>query len=171
MNKAFVREPEHTADYCPRCGSKGNAVGVEALKSYLTDEQRHGLAEPVNFCPLPKCGVAYFDGLERVVMASELARPVYPKDPNAPICACFSLTRQDIEQDVAEGVVTRTKAVLEKARSSEARFAQWRPTANLALPTSRNTTWSAVIEKEKRSHETGHFRHCHRRLGIDHGGK
>jgi len=124
MNKAFVREPEQAADYCPRCGSKGDAVGIEALKSYLTDEQRHGLAEPVNFCPSPKCGVAYFDGLERVVMASELARPVYPKDPTAPICACFGLTRQDIEQDVEEGVVTRTKAVLERAKSSEARCAQ-----------------------------------------------
>ena len=56
-------------------------VGVEALKCYLTDEQRRGLAEPVNFCPSPKCGVAYFDVLERVVMASDLARPVYPKDP------------------------------------------------------------------------------------------
>ena len=42
MNKAFVREPEHTADYCPRCGSKGAVVGIEALKSYLTDEQRRG---------------------------------------------------------------------------------------------------------------------------------
>jgi hypothetical protein len=99
-------------------------VGVEALKSYLTDEQRRGLAEPVSFCPSPKCGVAYFDVLERAVMASELARAVYPKDPTAPICACFGLTRQDIEQDVAEGVVARTKAVLEKAKSSQARCAQ-----------------------------------------------
>jgi hypothetical protein len=124
MNKAFVREPEQTADYCPRCGSKGEAVGIEALKSYLSPAQRHGLAEPVNFCPSPKCGVAYFDALERVVMASELAHPVYPKDPTAPICACFGLTRQDIEQDIQEGVVTRTRAVLEKAKSSEARCAQ-----------------------------------------------
>ena len=44
MNKAFVREPEQTADYCPRCGSQGVAVGVEVLKSYLTDQQRRGLA-------------------------------------------------------------------------------------------------------------------------------
>ncbi len=124
MNKAFVREPEQTVDNCPRCGSKGNVVGVEALKSYLTDEQRRQLAEPVNFCPSPKCGVAYFDVLERVVMAAELARRVYPKDPTAPICACFGLTRQDIERDVEEGVVTRTKAVLEKARSPAARCAQ-----------------------------------------------
>ena len=124
MNKAFVREPEHTADYCPRCGSKGDVVGGQALKSYLTEEQRRGLASPVNFCPSPKCGVAYFDGLERVVVAAELARPVYPKDPTAPICACFGLTRQDVQQDVAEGVVTRTKAILEKAKSAQARCAQ-----------------------------------------------
>ena len=124
MNKAFVREPEQTADYCPRCGSQGTAVGAEALKSYLTDEQRRGLAEPVNFCPSPKCGAAYFDGLERVVMAADLARPVYPKDPAAPICACFGLTRQDIEKDIEEGVAIRTKAVLEKAKSSQARCAQ-----------------------------------------------
>jgi hypothetical protein len=124
MNKAFVREPESTADYCPRCGSKGDPVGAEALQSYLTDQQRRGLAAPVNFCPSPKCGVAYFDALERVVMAAELARPVYPKDPTAPICACFGLTRQDIERDVEEGVVTRTKAVLEKAKSPAARCAR-----------------------------------------------
>ena len=89
-------------------------------------------------------------------MASELARPVYPKDPTAPICACFGLTRHDIEQDVAEGVVTRTKAVLEKAKSSQARCASWPPMENLALPTSRNTTWSAAIEREKPSREI----HC-----------
>ncbi len=123
MNKAFVREPEQAADYCPRCGSNGAAVSVEVVKAYLTDDQRRGLAEPVNFCPSPKCGVAYFDVLERVVMASELARPIYPKDPTAPICACFGLTRQDIEEDVAENVVTRTKAVVEKAKSPQARCA------------------------------------------------
>ena len=124
MNKAFVREPEQTADYCPRCGSTGEAVGVAALKSYLTEDQRRRLAEPVNFCPTTKCQVVYFDGLERVVMASELARPIYPKDPTAPICACFGLTRQEIEQDVQEGVVTRTRAALEKAKSPAARCAE-----------------------------------------------
>jgi hypothetical protein len=68
--------------------------------------------------------VAYFDGFERVVLAADLQRPVYPKDPNAPICACFGLTRTEIEQDVREGVVTRIKAVLEKAKSPAARCTQ-----------------------------------------------
>jgi hypothetical protein len=124
MNKAFVREPDQLADYCPRCGSKGDAVGAAALKTYLSEEQRRGLAEPVNFCPSPQCRVVYFDGLERTVLAASLARPVYPKDPAAPICACFGLTQADIEQDVREGVVTRTKAALEKAKSAQARCAQ-----------------------------------------------
>jgi hypothetical protein len=93
------------------------------LRFYLTDEQRSILAEPANFCPSPHCAVAYFDGLERFVLATALSRPVYPKDPSAPVCACFGLTRQDIEQDVDEGVVTRTRAAVEKAKSPTARCA------------------------------------------------
>ena len=49
---------------------------------------------------------------------------MYPKDPAAPICGCFGLTREDIEQDVQEGVTTRVKAILEKAKSSAARCRQ-----------------------------------------------
>lgn len=124
MNKAFVREPDQTADYCPRCGSKGEPVTTETLKAYLTEEQRGLITDPANFCPSPKCGVAYFDAFERVIPAADLQRPVYPKNPDVPICACFGLTRRDIEQDVSEGVVTRVKAILEKAASPEARCSQ-----------------------------------------------
>ena len=123
MNKAFVREPDCTADYCPRCGSQGEKVGAEVLRFYLTDEQRHILAEPANFCPSPQCAVAYFDCFEQFVLATALSRPAYPKDPTAPVCACFGLTLQDIEQDVDEAVVTRTRAAVEKAKSPAARCA------------------------------------------------
>ena len=124
VNKAFVREPDQTADYCPRCGSKGEPVEAKALAAYLTDQQRGRLADPADFCPLPQCPVAYFDGFERIVLAADVRQPVYPKDPSAPICACFGLTRADIEQDVREGVTTRTKAMLEKAKSPAARCAE-----------------------------------------------
>jgi hypothetical protein len=124
MNKAFVREPDQTADYCPRCGSKGESVGKPVLAAYLNEEQRSRITEPASFCPSPQCPVAYFDGFERVVLAADLRRPAYPKDPAAPICACFGLTRADIEQDVREGVTTRTKAMLEKAKSAEARCSE-----------------------------------------------
>ncbi len=121
MNKAFVREPDQVADYCPRCGSQGQPVGRETVESYLPPAKAQLVADPANFCPSPQCDVAYFDAFERVVLVGELNRPVYPKDPDAPLCACFGFTRRDIEQDIREGVVTRVKAMLEKAKSPEAR--------------------------------------------------
>jgi hypothetical protein len=124
MNKAFVREPDQTADYCPHCGSQGQSVSGETLQAYLSAEQRRRISDPANFCPSPQCEVAYFDAFERVVLAKDLSRPVYPKDPDAPVCACFGLTRQDIERDIEEGVVTRVKAAIEKANSPEAHCTQ-----------------------------------------------
>ena len=124
MNKAFVREPDCTGTYCPRCGSQGEKVGAEVLKFYLADDQGTTLTPPAHFCPSPKCAVAYFDSFERFVLVNALSRPAYPKDSTAPLCACFGVTRQDIEQDVDEGVVTRTKAAVERANSPLARCAQ-----------------------------------------------
>lgn len=124
MNKAFVREPDHDADYCPRCGSKGQQVSRETVQHYLPVEKTPMVADPANFCPSPQCEVVYFDAFERVILTGDLNRPVYPKDPDAPMCACFGLTRHDIEMDIAEGVVTRVRAILEKAKSAEARCAQ-----------------------------------------------
>ncbi len=121
MNKAFVREPDSTADYCPYCGSKGQPVGGATLETHLSEEQRRGLSDPAAFCPSPKCRVAYFDAFERVVLAADLQRPVYPKDPDAPLCACLGFTRADIEADVQEGVVTRTRKALAHAKSPAAR--------------------------------------------------
>jgi hypothetical protein len=124
VNKAFVREPDHDAEYCPHCGSKGQPVGRETIRSCVLAEKSQMVSDPANFCPAPLCDVAYFDAFERVVLVGDLNKPVYPKDPDAPICACFGLTRRDIEQDVQEGVVTRVKAILEEARSSDARCTQ-----------------------------------------------
>jgi hypothetical protein len=123
MNKAFVREPDSTCDYCPRCGSPGQAVGGEVLANYVSAEKRRTLAEPANFCPSPRCEVAYFDGFERFVLTRDLEKPVYPKDPEAPLCACFGLSRRDVEADAAEGVVTRLREILEKSKSPDARCA------------------------------------------------
>ena len=117
MNKAFIREPDPTDDYCPRCGSKGEPVGSETLKSYLNAEQMQTLAQPANFCPSPQCQVVYFDAFERAISTADIPRPVYPKDPTAPICPCLGLTEADIEQDVQDGVKTRVKAAIAKANS------------------------------------------------------
>ena len=120
MNKAFVREPDQGSEFCPRCGSAGQSVSRETVLSHLHAEQLPDLAVTANYCPSPNCDVAYFDMFERVVLISQLNQPVFPKDPNAPICACFQFTSAEIDQDIDEGVVTRTKALLARAKSDEA---------------------------------------------------
>lgn len=124
MNKAFVREPESTADYCPRCGSKGETVGPETLSRFLSEARLAALSPSANFCPSARCEVVYFDSFERTVLTTDLDRPVYPKDPAAPMCACFGLTRDDIEHDVHEGVTARVKGIIEKAKAPTARCRQ-----------------------------------------------
>lgn len=121
MNKAFVREPDQGEEYCPRCGAAGQPVNRSTIAAQVVDATQISVAEVANFCPTPTCDVAYFDMFERVITVDALRRGVYPKDPDAPICACFGLTTADIDQDLADGVVTRTKACLLKAQSPESR--------------------------------------------------
>jgi hypothetical protein len=64
--------------------------------------------------------VAYFDIFERTIRTEALRHPVYPKDPQAPICACFGLTADDVEADIAEGGVRRVRAIIDKAKGPEA---------------------------------------------------
>ena len=144
MNKAFVREPEQTADYCPRCGSKGQPVGQgnrsgPSAGRRDTNGRRSGQLLPVS---------AVRRGLLRLLRAGRADGGPLPaglsRDPDAPICACFGLTRRDIERDVSEGVVARVRAIVEKAQSPEARSAEWRPTANPASPTCRSITCNAA---------------------------
>ncbi|MGE0759460.1 MAG: hypothetical protein AB7F89_17255 [Pirellulaceae bacterium] len=117
MNKAFMREPDAAGEFCPKCGSLGLPVQRETIAAQLLPGMEAQLAITANFCPHPTCEVAYFDMFERTIPAAALRKPVYPKDPDAPICACFGFTCAEIDQDLAEGVVARTKAHLERAKS------------------------------------------------------
>ena len=122
MNKAFVREPDDTGQlHCPACGSLGIAVVRETWQSHLVEAPASGLTDAAFFCPYHKCDVVYFDMFDRKIRTDALRHGVYPKDPQAPLCGCFGLTRQDVEADVREGVVTRVRNVLEKAKSPQAR--------------------------------------------------
>jgi hypothetical protein len=121
MNKAFVREPDQTGPAnCPRCGSLGTTVSAQTLDAWLSPGARRTLPETANFCPFPRCEVVYFDHFERVITVDEVARSVYPKDPSAPLCACFGFTLDDIEADLAENGVARTKALVARAKGADA---------------------------------------------------
>jgi hypothetical protein len=121
MNKAFMREPDSSGEYCPRCGSLGQPVRRETITAQVGSEASETLAVTGNFCPHPQCEVAYFDMFERSVTVDSLKHPIYPKDPDAPICACFGFTCAEIDEDISEGGVSRTKAHLERAKSDPTR--------------------------------------------------
>lgn len=121
MNKAFMREPDQVDRRCPRCDSPGHPVGPETLAAWLTAEARKLLAESAYFCPDERCSVVYYDDFGGVVGRAFVTRPIPIKDVDAPLCACFGLTREEIELDLEEGGVTRTRAVVLRARTDEAR--------------------------------------------------
>ncbi|MDA1054987.1 MAG: hypothetical protein O3C40_31575 [Planctomycetota bacterium] len=121
MNKAFVREPEFDGKaYCPQCGSLGAAVGEATLDYHVQESGRSRLGDAAWFCGFAKCDVAYFDLFESRVSVNELRTPVYPKDADAPICACFGFTLDDLEADVTEGAPTRIRELLARSKSNEA---------------------------------------------------
>ena len=135
MNKAFIREPEFDGSaYCPRCGSLGTAVTEAALDRYVKEEFRSRIGQSAWFCPFARCDAAYFDLLERVVAVGELRQGVYPKDPAAPICACFGFTLDEIEADLQEGAPTRIRALLSKTKSSEARCSDLAADGHCCMP-------------------------------------
>jgi hypothetical protein len=121
MNKAFIREPDEFPTRCPQCHSAGQPVGPETLNAQLESHIRTGLAESAYFCPDGLCDVVYYDDYSAIVTRQAFKAPIPIKDANAPICSCFGLKREDIEQDVAEGAVARTRAAVQKAQSGEAR--------------------------------------------------
>jgi hypothetical protein len=123
MNKAFTREPDTIDSRCPRCGSPGSPVYRETLEAHLAPETLANFTDSAFFCPFARCPVVYFDLFDRVVEDSLVKTPVYPKNDSAPLCACFGLTRDDVEQDLCEGGVARTRACVEKAKSTAARCA------------------------------------------------
>lgn len=122
MNKAFLKEDESGGQgRCPLCDGAGVPVGKETLDAFVRREGRREIADTAFYCPTPHCDAVYFDVFERVIRHEELTKPVYPKDPEAPMCGCFGLTRDDIEADIREGTPTRVRSLLAKARSDAAR--------------------------------------------------
>jgi hypothetical protein len=133
MNKAFVREVEEGPSRCPRCGSVGDVVGEETLRAHLSERDRQRFVQTALFCPHPRCPVVYFDDFGAEILRDSFTAPIPVKDVDAPLCSCFGLTRDDIESDVAEGVATRTKAVVQRAQSAEARCRSLAPNGRSCL--------------------------------------
>ncbi len=121
MNKAFVREPEFDGRaFCPRCGSLGIPVNDATLDQHVQDQSRSRMGDSAWFCDYARCEVVYFDLFEQFVAVDQLQSTVYPKDPAAPICACFGFSLEDVEADVREGTPIRIRELLVRSKSSAA---------------------------------------------------
>ena len=134
MNKAFLREPDATDVLCPRCQAAGESVVWDTVRHHVPQERQSGLSASSYFCPTPSCPVAYFDAFESHVLATDLVRPVYPKDQSAPLCPCFGLTMEEVEADVENGTPHRIRELLAKSKSADARCGELSPTGRSCLP-------------------------------------
>jgi hypothetical protein len=135
MNKAFVREPDDNGQrHCPGCGSIGVAVTDETLAAHLSAEARRELGDPSFYCPYARCGVAYFDLFDRTAPVEALRDAAYPKDPTAPLCRCFGLTIDDVEEDVRTGSVERVRTVVQRSKTPEAQCHIAAPDGRCCVP-------------------------------------
>jgi hypothetical protein len=121
MNKAFVREPEDDGRaYCPRCKNLGSPVNSGPLDTHIRPEFRAKMLDSAWFCGFHRCEVAYFNQFGGTVTMDELNAPVYPYDANAPICACFGLTYDDVVADADDTIPKRIREVHARTKAGEA---------------------------------------------------
>jgi hypothetical protein len=136
MNKAFVKEPEPDGRaFCPRCGNLGLPVESGPLDTHIRPQFRAAMHDAAWFCNFPRCDVAYFNLFEAVVLVDELSAPVYPKDLDAPMCACFGLAYDDVEADAQAEKPIRIRELLAKSKSAEARCAKVAADGRCCMPT------------------------------------
>ena len=122
MNKAFVREPDSDSRVlCPRCGTLGIAVGSGPMDTHIQESVRSRMADSAWYCGHANCDVVYFNMFEQFVLVNELRTPVYPYDIDAPICACFGLTWEDVDADSRDNTPLRIRQLLTKSKSPDAR--------------------------------------------------
>lgn len=122
MNKAFVREPDADGRVlCPRCGTLGIAVGTGPLDTHIIESVRSRMPDSAWYCGHAECEVAYFNMFEQVVFVKELRKSVYPYDMNAPICACFGFTWEDVDAESRADAPLRIRELLAKSKSPDAR--------------------------------------------------
>ena len=124
MSRAFVKEAETSEPACPAppgCGGSGVPVSQATLEARLAPEAAARFTGGAFFCADPACVVAYFDAGRAWATRDELLAPAWPKHAAAPLCACFGVTREAIENFGRRGDKAAMRALLERVASPEAR--------------------------------------------------
>src|SRR6185436_19237031 len=121
MSRAFMKDPEPGEPRCPVCGGLGEPVGPATLDAHVSGAPRTALGGSAFYCAAPSCRTAYFSAWGAVVSADQLARAAWPKDPEAPVCACFGIKAADVISDAREGRKDRIKELVERSKGPDAR--------------------------------------------------
>lgn len=120
MNKAFLREPEQGDPPCPACGSRGVPVGGATLEAQAGAGARARVGDTAWYCSAAACATAYYNAWGASV---EAARPAWPKDPSAPVCACFGVTAAEVEEEARAGRKEHVREWIARAEGPDARCA------------------------------------------------
>ncbi len=134
MSRAFMKEGDAPDPRCPSCGSSGEAVGGVTLEAQLLPADRKVLGDRAYYCPNPSCRTAYFSAWEAVVPEDRLKSRAWPKDPDAPICPCFSLKPTDVVEDARAGRKSRVLEIREESDAPDPRCLRLAPDGRCCMP-------------------------------------
>ncbi len=125
MSRAFIKESDSPEPRCPACGMFGSAVSLATVAANLSSPPSfHG--DPL-YCSNPECQVAYFDAYGSRVNRDSLRLVAWPKDAEGPVCSCFGVTADAIEEWAHSGEKTELKALLARIERGEGRCATAAP--------------------------------------------
>lgn len=100
--------------HCPECGQRGLAVGIETVKSLLKRSLREVDIKLIyRFCANPACEIVYFATPSDLFRKSDLAVPVYQKEPPHPeliICYCFQHQLKEFNDGNGEAILADIQA-------------------------------------------------------------
>ncbi len=118
-----MKESDGPEPRCPKCDGRGVPV-QRATIAALAGEAAAAKFGPEAFCcDDPPCEIAWFDRFGARVRVDELRARPWPKDPSAPVCACFGVTAAEIETWARKGDNAPVKALLLRVKGPEARCA------------------------------------------------
>ncbi len=123
MSRAFVKETDDREPRCPVCTGRGVPVTRVTIAALAGEPAAARLGAETFCCDVPSCEIAWFDGVGARVRVDELRAPPWPKDPSAPVCACFGVGADQIEAWGARADTAAVKALLERVKGTSARCA------------------------------------------------
>lgn len=140
MNKAFVKEDDDREPRCPQpegCGGPGIVVPPDTVAAQASEAAATALSDDVLYCVDPTCGVGYFDPWGATIPAATLASLSWPKDPTAPLCPCFGLTREDVVEDAQRKDTSRLRDLIAKSEGPDATCATLAPDGRCCVTEAR----------------------------------